>query len=313
MARTFLQLIQAASDEVGIPRPSQVIGAADDQSRQLLALGNRESKDFSAMANGRGGWQTLHKEYRFTTNCVVGLTGDTTINSGIITNISSTAGIVAGTWLLTADGFSNTCNILSVDSATQITVDLLADATATGVSLSIGQAAYDMPSDFQYFINRTFWDNAYRWELLGAIDAQEKQCLRYGMTQPVINRKFYIKGNKLWLIPTPTEIGQIIAYDYYSNAWCQSSSGDAQTAWVADDDTYLLDEDCFIQGMKWRFLRAKGLDYGQEKIDYDQDCQRVAARDSGSRVLSLVGNAHGNRFLDYDNIPQTNFGQPHNG
>lgn len=309
MARTFLQLMQAASDEVGIPQPSQIIGGADDQSRQLLALANREGKDFSAMAVSQGGWQNLHKEYRFTTNCLTGLTGNTTSGSGVITNISSTTGIVAGTWLLTADGFSNICNIISVDSATQITVDLLASETATGVDLSVGQAAYDMPSDFQYFANKTFWDNAYRWELLGAIDAQEKQCLRYGMTQPVINRKFYIKSGKLWLIPTPTEIGQIIAYDYYSNSWCESASGAPQTTWTADTDIYLLDEDCFIQGMKWRFLRAKGLDYSQEKADYDLDCQRASSRDCGARELPLVGGLYGNRFLDYENIPQTGYGQ----
>jgi hypothetical protein len=308
MSKTFLRLMQDFADEVGIPQPSQVIGSADDTSRQLLALANREGKDFSVAANSKGGWQELHKEYRFTTVCIEGATGVTTAGSGIITGIPSTAGIVAGTWLLTADNFLNICNVVSVDSATQITVDLAATDSGT-VDLTIGQAAYDLPSDFEYFANQTFWDNAYRWELLGAISAQEKQVLRYGLTQPVINRKFYIKSGKLWLIPTPTENGQLIAYDYYSNAWCQSAAGTPQTEWVADTDTYVLNEDCFIQGMKWRYLRAKGLDYGQEKNDYDMDCQRVMARDGGARQLPLDGGLYGNRFLDESNIPETNYGQ----
>lgn len=308
MPRTFLQLMQAFADEVGIPQPSQIVGGADDTSRQLLALANREGKEFSTMANSKGGWQELHKEYRFTTVCLTGLTGTTTAGSGVITGISSTTGITAGTWLLTASPFSNICNVVSVDSATQITVDLKA-TTSGSTSLSIGQAAYDLPSDFDSFAMRSFWDNAYRWELIGAIDAQEKQLLRYGVTAPVINRTFYIRNSKMWLIPTPSTNGELIAFDYYSNAWCQSSGGTPQSIWTADTDTYLLDEECFIQGMKWRYLRAKGFDYGQEKADYEMQAGMVMARSGGSRVLNLAGGSIWNRFIDHDNIPETNFGQ----
>ena len=308
MARTLLRLLQDFADEVGIPAPSQVVGNADDTSRQLLSLANREGKDFSVAANSKGGWQELHKEHRFLTVCLTGLTGATTSGSAVITGISSTTGIVAGTWLLTADNFSSICNVVSVDSSTQITVDLAATASST-VALTVGQAAYAMPSDFEYFALQTFWDNAYRWELLGAISAQEKQVLRYGMTQPVINRKFYIKNKKLWLIPTPTTNGDLIAFDYYSNAWCQSTGGTAQSEWLADADTYVLNEDCFIQGMKWRYLRAKGLDYAQELNDYEADKQRVISRDGGASVLPIVGGTWGNRFLDSSNIPETNYGQ----
>lgn len=308
MARTLLRLLQDFADEVGIPAPSQVVGNADDTSRQLLSLANREGKDFAVAANSKGGWQQLHKEYRFTTVCKTGLTGDTTAGSAVITNISSTSGIVAGTWLLTADNFASICNIVSVDSATQITVDLEATATGT-VDLEIGQAAYSLPSDFEYFALQTFWDNAYRWELLGAISAQEKQILRYGVTAPVVNRTFYIRNNKMWLVPTPTTNGDLIAYDYYSNAWCQSAGGTAQTEWTADTDTYLLDEDCFIQGMKWRYLRAKGLNYDQEYADYESDKARVISRTGGERVLSLTGGSHFNRFIDGCNIPETGYGE----
>lgn len=301
--------MQDAADEVGIPQPSQIIGAADDTSRQLLALANREGKDFSTMANSKGGWQELHKEHRFTTVCLTGLTGNTTAGSAVISGISDTTGIVAGTWLVSCANFGNICNVVSVDSSTQITVDLLATATETGVSITVGQAAYDLPSDFEYFALRTFWDNAYRWQLLGAIDAQQKQLLRYGLTQPVINRKFYIRSGSLWLVPTPTTNGELIAYDYYSNAWCQSNSGTAQTAWAADTDTYLLDDECFIQGIKWRYLRAKGLDYGQEKADYEEQCRQVMARSGTSPILSMSDTMHGNRFIDQSNLPETNYGQ----
>lgn len=307
MSRTFLAMMQQAANELGIPEPSQVIGAQDDQSKQLLALAQREGKDFSVMANGNGGWQNLHKEYTFTTQTIT-LTGTIANGSAIVTGLSSTSGITALTWGATGSGLVASSMVASVDSSTQVTLDQAATASGS-ISIIFGQVAYSLPSDFEYFVYRTFWDGNYRWELLGPIDAQEKQLLRYGVIASGPRRKFYVRINKMWINPTPATDEQVIAYDYYSNAWCMTSGGTAQTAWAADTDLYKLDEDCFILGMKWRFLRSKGLDYAQERRTYDDYCQRVMSRDGGSRALSLNGSIYGTRFLDGDNIPDTNYGR----
>lgn len=308
MARSFLALCQAFANEVGIPEPSQVIGAQDEQSKQILALANREGKDFSVLANKNGGWQNLHKEYTFLTSALPTTTGNVTAGSAVITNIPDTTGIVAGTWAVSGTGIYAGSLVQSVDSSTQVTLNQVATASGTGVSLSFGQIAYDLPSDFEYFVQKTFWDGAYRWELLGPISAQEKQILRWGVIASGPRRKFYVRSNKIWIDPTPPD-DQLIAFDYFSNAWCQSSVGVAQSSWQADLDTYKLDEDCFIQGMKWRFLRAKGLDYAQEFQDYTLDCQRVVSRDGGLRDLPLGDSTFGVHLIDDSNIPDTGFGQ----
>lgn len=309
MSKTLLKLIQAASNELGIPEPSQIVGGQDDQSKLMLALANREGKDFSILANGDGGWQNLHKEYTFTTNVITGLTGNTTNGSPVITGISSTSGILPDTWAISANGLTYPARVVSVDSANQITISQPFQTTGTAVALSVAQIAYDLPSDFSYFVNKTYWDGAYKWELLGPITAQEKQVLRYGIVASGPRRKFYVRLNKLWLDPMPPANGDIIAYDYFSSAWCSSSSGTPQTEWLADDDVYNLDDDCFIQGLKWRYLRSKGLDYTQEIADYKNDTQRVMSRDGGARALPLSGGTYGAKFLSNDNIPDTNYGQ----
>lgn len=307
MARTFLQLIQQAANELGIPEPSQVIGGQDETSKQLLSLANREGKDFSVLANGCGGWQNLHKEYTFNTAALL-TTGVTTSGSPIITGIPSTAGIVAGTWKVSGDGIPYPAYIVSVDSATQVTIDINADASGAA-DLGFGQVAYSLPSDFEYFVQKTFWDGAYRWQLLGPISAQEKQVLRYGIIASGPRRKFYVRDNKIWIDPIPGVSGDLIAYDYFSNYWCQSATGTDQVRWTMDTDIYKLDEDCFVQGIKWRYLRAKGLDYGQEKLDYENDCQRVMSRDGGARDMPTSGSNYGYHFLDGSNIPDVGYGQ----
>lgn len=306
MARTFLQLMQQATSEIGVPQPSQIFGAQDEQSIQLLALAQREGKDFSQLANKNGGWQVLHKEYSFNTAFLT-TTGNTTAGSAVITNIPSTAALVANKWVAIGNGIEdNYAYIASVDSATQVTLNAVVSETQTGVSLTFSQVAYDLPGDIEYFTQRTYWDNAYKWELLGPITAQEKQILRYGIIASGPRAKFYIRNNWMFIDPPPQD-ARLLAYDYFSNAWCQSVGGTSQSLWAADTDTYKLDEECFIQGIKWRFLRAKGLDYSQEKLDYDMECQRVMGRDGGARDLPIAGGTYGVRFLNNDNIPDGNW------
>jgi hypothetical protein len=62
---TLLTIVQDACDELGINQPSTVIGNADAQVKQLLALSNRGGK---VTANRpASGWQALVQEATFTT------------------------------------------------------------------------------------------------------------------------------------------------------------------------------------------------------------------------------------------------------
>lgn len=301
--------MQAAANELGIPEPSQVIGAVDDQSRQLLALANREGKEFSVLANGYGGWQNLHKEYVFFTEVPAATTGNITNNSRIITNIPSTAGITAEIYFVDGTGLPVKAKVVSVDSGTQVTIDRPCTATTTGVALQFAQCGYALPSDFEYFTQQTFWDGVWRWQLLGPISAQEKQVLKYGITPTGPRRRFWVRTNYLFLDPVPSTDNEAIAYDYYSNAWCRSSGGTVQSLWTADTDLYNLDEECFIQGIKWRFLRAKGLDYLEEYTKYEEDCQRVMSRDGGNRDLPLDSTSWGNfQLITTAQVPDTGYG-----
>lgn len=308
MSRTFLQLMQQAANELGIPEPSAIVSNSDDVSKQLLALAQREGKEFSALANSNGGWQNLHKEYVFYTE-IVSEVGNTTSGSSSITSLNDTTDYAADTWEISGTGITSGTKISSIDSASAITIDSKATATGTDIALTVSKIGYALPSDFEYFANRTQWSAAQSWELLGPITAQEKQVLRYGITNSTPYSRWYVKNNKIFLNPAPTAANDKLAFDYYSNYWCESSGGTAQARWTADSDVYKLDEDCFVLGMIWRYRRAKGLDYGQEKYDYDNECQRVMARDSGCRTLSLNGGTNGAELLSDENIPEVGYGR----
>lgn len=307
MSLTFLQLVAAAANELGIPEPSQVIGATDDQSKQLLALANREGKEFSQRANKNGGWQKLHEEYVFNTVGYSGFTGVTTLGSAIITGMSSTTGIIEG-MIAVGNGIPVGSSVLSIDSSTQVTIDTVCTVTSSSASMTFGINNYAIADDLAYFLTQTFWDKSYRWQLLGPLEAQEKNVIKYGLSPVGPRRRFWIMNNRMYIDPVPTNTTDQIAYDYLSTTWCTSAVGTAQTKWGADTDTYYLDEDCFILGLKYRFLRAKGFDYTEEFDTYEKACNRAMGRDGAGRDLPLNAQSQGINLLSSANVPDTGYG-----
>lgn len=303
----LLQMVQAATSELALPIPLSVIGNTDAQIIQLLALANREGRETWQYANKNGGWQALRQQHLFNTAGVPSMYGNFTSGSPIITNITTTTGVVADMVGVASGYLPSEARVVSVDSPTQVTMDQNATATGAQQSLYFGQDRYVLPSDFGYFMTQTFWDRNFRWQLLGPLDAQEWQVLKSGISPTGPRRRFRVMDNYFNIDPVPAEVDQEV-FEYYSAGWCQSSGGTVQTLWAADTDNYILDDDTMILGLKWRYLRAKGLDYQEERKTYDDRLSTVAGRDGGNRNLPMNATASGVRFLNETNVPDTGYG-----
>src|SRR6185369_1139023 len=121
------------------------------------------------------------------------------------------------------------------------------------------------------FVNATQWDRNFRWPMLGPLSPVEWQVIVSGISPIGPRIRFRIVDSKMEIQPLPgTAQTDQIAYEYVSNAWCTASDGTPNVAsggvckFAADTDLYLWPEDTLKFGIKWRFLRAKGLDYSQE-------------------------------------------------
>lgn len=60
---SVLDLVSDAADDIGIPRPTTLVGSSDLPSRTLLAAANRECRELAR----RYGWQALKRTTSFTT------------------------------------------------------------------------------------------------------------------------------------------------------------------------------------------------------------------------------------------------------
>lgn len=68
--------------------------------------------------------------------------------------------------------------------------------------------------------------------------------------------------------------------------WLQDSAGDPVGRAMADDNVILFDGRLAINGLKFRFLKAKGLEFGEELRDFTSRMNKLAGKANG-RVLDL--------------------------
>jgi hypothetical protein len=137
----------------------------------------------------------------------------------------------------------------------------------------------------RYPTNQTQWNRSQQEPLGGPLSAQEWQALQaFTVTGPY--QDFRIRQGNLFLIPAPAA-GESLAFEYMSSYWCQSEAGADQSAWAADGDVGVLDEELMTMGTRWRFLRAKGMDYAEEFTDYEMSVSDAMARDGNARIMHL--------------------------
>lgn len=213
---SLLSMIQSACAQQGLAQPSLVVGSSDKTAKQMLALAQVEGRELADSYT----WSQLQRAFTWQLNALT-LAGNITSGAATITGLSSTANLQVG-FAPVVNGFTSFARIISIDSSTQVTVSENATETATATSIVFAQEAYPFPADFARFINRTQWDNAFRWELIGPISPQEWQWRKSGIIASSPRRRFRIAGfgsNQILIDPLPaaTEDGQNLVFEYYTD------------------------------------------------------------------------------------------------
>jgi len=166
------------------------------------------------------------------------------------------------------------------------------------------QTATPIPADLDRFVPNSFFNRTTRRPLTGPISPREWQWI---MAQPVYSTvylAFRERSGQFLLAPAPPA-GQAIAYEYLSTNWAESLGGVPQAGYLADSDRAFLDETLIELGVRWRFLKSKGLDYAEDMATYEREVEQAIARDGGSSMLSLAPQPVD---LNRVNLPDGSFG-----
>lgn len=313
---TILEIVTRAEAELGLPQSTSVYGtnslATDATGIQMGALANRVLDELRRMCR----WTAQQFEYDLIVAIPTETTGDMAANSAVITNIPSTTGILANFYVVSGEGIPSAARVASVDSATQVTMSMENSNTDAVVAtdLSFQRDTYPIPSDFDYFNNRTMWDRTNRWELLGPDSPQLDQWHRSGVVATGPRRHFrqispYTSVFRIWPPPADLTAPLQLVFEYLSlNAVRVSGSNTSFAQYFEnDDDVPILDDQAVLMGIKWMFWEIKGfgsyVTLQQRWMDY---CDRLAARDGGAPTLSLSKRPN-SLLISSNNVPDGNW------
>lgn len=286
---SLLEIVQTVLSELGLQTPTVIVTSTDIGVKQLYSLVNREGNELRKATD----WTALDTEFDIVVNQPTVTTGNLSALSPIITNIPSTAGLVAGLWTVSANSVPVAARILSVDSATQITMTMDATGASTGGTVIFSKDTYAAPTDFDHYINRTWWDRTNRWELIGPDSPQKAEWQLSGIIPTGPRRHFRTIGPtgnnyRIWPPPGTLDTPIQLAYEYISNNWVVAADGTYKSSMTLDTDQPVLDAQAIILGVKWRFWQIKQFDYMPLQIEYRDYVERLIARDGGAKTLSLT-------------------------
>ena len=300
MSMTLLELIQAATGEMGLPVPQTVIGNTALDVVQLLGLLQEVGRKLYTGYE----WQDLVVPYQFTTEYLA-TTGNITTDSAVITTIPDTSTLDT-TYQLVGTGVPQDCTILSVDSATQVTMNQPMQATTAGATLDFCKTAYAMPADYQKPINRTQWDKTRHWEMIGPDSPQMWEWLKSGYIATGPRIHYRILGNKFNIWP-PMTSNEYLGFEYTSKSWVLSAAGVAQTTFTADDDTSIFQDDLLISALKFRYFSVKGFDTTDYAMEYQSVLSNILATEKGGKTLMISGRPS-NILINMTNISDSGYG-----
>lgn len=145
-----------------------------------------------------------------------------------------------------------------------------------------------IPSDFDRMIPMTMWNRTMNRQVWGPMDEQQWQQELAGPTFTSPYYAYRLRGGNLYLTPVPAA-GNSVFYEYISNFWVYSSSATPNaSAFSADGDTCVFPDRLIESGLRWRFLRANGQDYAQERDDWIALLMVEIARDQSAQRLSTT-------------------------
>jgi hypothetical protein len=312
---SLLSVCNGALTEIGLTPLQTIIGSTDPQAVQALALANRSGKEMAEDPRAAGYWQQLRKQYTFQTSGVGPYTCTITPQSTTLTNLSSTVGITVGQNVY-AVGLVNDTLVTAppVGNTVAISQAPTASIAMSGQSVTFATENYPLPADLAYLIVQTEWDRNFRWQLLGPLNAQEWQVIKSGISPVGPRMRFRIMQGQFYINPVgsaSTLYIDTIAFEYVSSFWTALGTVPlvgVSNSWQNDTDVSLISEDLMILSLKWRFLKAKGLDYQTDQAEFNAKFDRVAGRAASSRNLPLNARASGIRLLNSANVPDTGFG-----
>jgi hypothetical protein len=193
-----------------------------------------------------------------------------------------------------------------VDSSTQVTLNL-ASTISGSASLTFGKTKYALPSDYDREIPCTDYDKSRRWQMIGPLTPQQWQNIKSSWiaSAPIIRYRLLGGLFQIWPI---VSTGDILGFEYISNAWVTSALGVTQTTFALDTDSCIFPDRLMILALKRKYFEVKGFDVQFFERDYAMELNRAKTATQSAATLSMAPRLS-STLMGVANLPDSGYGQ----
>lgn len=141
---------------------------------------------------------------------------------------------------------------------------------------------------FRYISNNTMWDTSVRLPVIGPLNGQQWQSIKAVLANGP-RYQFRFLGNHLLVNPVPPA-GHAWKFEWVSKKAILDVDGTTvKDFFTSDLDTFVLPDTLHLLGLRWRWLREKGLDYAELYQTYEFQVKDAMGRDGGAARVSMDG------------------------
>lgn len=167
--------------------------------------------------------------------------------------------------------------------------ELMREATFTSVATeSQGLLSTLAPLGFMSIIPGTFYNRSTGLIVEGPVSASQWQQDKALSTSGAI-QSFRIRNSEMLFDPVP-QAGESMAFEYRSNACLYNSTSATYKSRYSDDgDTFLLDDNLLLLGLRYKWKAEKGLAYAEDLSRFEIYANDLAGRSGSKPVLDMGG------------------------
>lgn len=217
--------------------------------------------------------------------------------------------VVANTTDTTAQQMWAICNRLGKHLAEKFPWQVLIKEQP--ISISEGVPDYAVAADFSRLIDETIWNRTADTQVFSPVSGTDWHAIKGAPVVSATTMRVRLRNNRIEFADdiSASQAGQEVYYGYISKYWCQSSGGAGQSAFAADSDVLLLDEELLTLGLIYRFLRAKGQPFEGEMAEYDDRYKLLTGSDQPAKTIRAIEDSRTLKQKILDSMPDTDYGQ----
>ena len=180
------------------------------------------------------------------------------------------------------------------------------------IPIEDGVSEYDLPDDFLYLVNQTFWDHGNDNPVYGPLSAQQWTALEAG--EILVGSDYYyfrLTQDQIHFYPETVTTALDARYEYVSRNWVEDSTnpGVKIDSIKTGSDTPLFNRTLLGRMLKVKFLEAKGFDTSKAQADLNQAYELMVARNKSAPVLNAGRSRRGSFYINTcRNTPETGYG-----